>query len=95
MIAYCRLMKQSLLSMKRLNSLLLSTDFLLKSPDISSIIQVSLLLILYFPDPENIEANFRDYLNGFSANVQDVLAKFDFDNVIKRMVEKVENVISL
>ena len=24
-------------------------------------------------DPENIEANFRDYLNGFSANVQDVL----------------------
>lgn len=38
-------------------------------------------------DPENIEVNFRDYLNGFSANVQDVLAKFDFDNIIKRMVE--------
>ena len=38
-------------------------------------------------DPENIESNFRDYLNGFSANVQDVLAKFDFDNIIKRMVE--------
>ena len=38
-------------------------------------------------DPENIEANFRDYLNGFSSNVQDVLAKFDFDNIIKRMVE--------
>lgn len=38
-------------------------------------------------DPENIEANFRDYLNGFSPNVQDVLAKFDFDNIIKRMVE--------
>ncbi len=38
-------------------------------------------------DPENIEANFRDYLGGFSANVQDVLAKFDFDNIIKRMVE--------
>lgn len=38
-------------------------------------------------DPENIESNFRDYLNGFSANVQDVLSKFDFDNVIKRMVE--------
>lgn len=35
-------------------------------------------------DPENIEANFRDYLNGFSANVQDVLAKFDFDNIIRR-----------
>lgn len=38
-------------------------------------------------DPENIEANFRDYLAGFSANVQDVLAKFDFENVIKRMVD--------
>ena len=38
-------------------------------------------------DPENIESNFHDYLNGFSANVQDVLAKFDFDNIIKRMVE--------
>lgn len=38
-------------------------------------------------DPENIETNFRDYLAGFSANVQDVLAKFDFDNIIKRMVE--------
>lgn len=38
-------------------------------------------------DPENIEANFRDYLAGFSSNVQDILAKFDFDNIIKRMVE--------
>lgn len=38
-------------------------------------------------DPENIEANFKDYLNGFSTNVQDVLSKFDFDNIIKRMVE--------
>ena len=38
-------------------------------------------------DPENIEANFRDYLAGFSANVQDILAKFDFDNIIKRMME--------
>lgn len=38
-------------------------------------------------DPENIESNFRDYLAGFSDNVQDVLAKFEFDNVIKRMVE--------
>lgn len=42
---------------------------------------------LLLADPENIEDNFRDYLNGFSANVQDVLAKFDFDNIIKRMVE--------
>ena len=38
-------------------------------------------------DPDNIESNIRDYLSGFSANAQDVLAKFDFDNIIKRMVE--------
>lgn len=38
-------------------------------------------------DPDNIESNFRDYLSGFSANAQDVLEKFDFDNIIKRMVE--------
>ena len=38
-------------------------------------------------DPENVESNFRDYLNGFSANVQDVLSKFEFDNIIKRMVD--------
>lgn len=38
-------------------------------------------------DPDNIESNFRDHLSGFSANAQDVLAKFDFDNIIKRMVE--------
>ena len=38
-------------------------------------------------DPDNIESNFRDYLSGFSANAQDVLSKFDFDNIIKRMVE--------
>lgn len=37
-------------------------------------------------DPENIEANFRDYLGGFSANVQDMLSKFDFYSIIKRMV---------
>lgn len=38
-------------------------------------------------DPDNIETNFKDYLVGFSANAQDVLSKFDFDNIIKRMVE--------
>ncbi len=38
-------------------------------------------------DPENIEMNFRDYVAGFSPNVQDILSKFEFDNIIKRMVE--------
>lgn len=37
-------------------------------------------------DPDNIESNFRDYLSGFSANAQDVLAKFDFDNIINGKV---------
>ena len=39
-------------------------------------------------DPDNIEANFRDYLNGFSENVQDILAKFRFDGQITTMASK-------
>ena len=42
---------------------------------------------LLLADADNIESNFRDYVSGFSENVQDILAKFEFDNVIKRMVE--------
>ena len=38
-------------------------------------------------DPRNIEENFQDYLNGFSPNVQDVLEKFDFAPIIRRLVE--------
>ncbi len=38
-------------------------------------------------DPDNIESNFRNYIGGFSANVQDVLERFDFDNVLKKIVE--------
>ncbi len=38
-------------------------------------------------DPDNVEANFRAYLEGFSENVQDVLKKFDFDSIIRRLVE--------
>ena len=46
-------------------------------------------------DPDNIESNFRDYLSGFSANAQDVLAKFDFDNIIKRMVESTTHYLDI
>lgn len=38
-------------------------------------------------DPENIEDNFRAYLNGFSDNVQEILARMDFFTQISRMVE--------
>lgn len=38
-------------------------------------------------DPENIVENFRAYLNGFSDNVQDILARMDFDSQIKHMDE--------
>ena len=38
-------------------------------------------------DPDNIESNFRNYIGGFSPNVQDVLARFDFDTVLKKIVE--------
>ena len=38
-------------------------------------------------DPENIEDNFKAYLNGFSDNVLDILARMDFTSQINRMVE--------
>lgn len=39
-------------------------------------------------DPDNIEANFHDYLNGFSANVRDIIEKFKFDGHIATMAKK-------
>jgi len=39
-------------------------------------------------DPDNIEANFRDYLNGFSENVRDIIEKFKFDGHITTMSNK-------
>jgi type I restriction enzyme M protein len=39
-------------------------------------------------DADNIEDNFKDYINGFSENVRDIIAKFKFDNHIKTMAEK-------
>ena len=39
-------------------------------------------------DPDNIEGNFRDYLRGFSENVQDILEKFKFEGQITTMANK-------
>lgn len=39
-------------------------------------------------DPDNIEGNFRNYLNGFSENVRDIIAKFKFDAHIATMANK-------
>lgn len=36
-------------------------------------------------DSEHIEENFRDFLNGFSDNVQDILENFDFDREITKL----------
>lgn len=36
-------------------------------------------------DPDNIEDNFRSYLNEFSENVQDILENFEFDKEITKM----------
>ena len=38
-------------------------------------------------DPDNIESNFKNYLAGFSENVQDILSNFKFENEIKTMVD--------
>ena len=39
-------------------------------------------------DANNIETNFRNYLNGFSENVRQIIEKFKFDNEIQTMVDK-------
>ena len=39
-------------------------------------------------DPDNIEANFRSYLNGFSENVRNIIERFKFDNHINNLSEK-------
>src|SRR5436190_5848847 len=38
-------------------------------------------------DAPNLAANLRNYIAGFSANMRDVLEKFDFDNTIKNLNE--------
>ena len=38
-------------------------------------------------DPSNIESNFRDYIGGFSPNVQEILSRFEFEATLKRLVE--------
>lgn len=39
-------------------------------------------------DPDNIEVNFRAYLEGFSENVRNILEKFKFDGHITTMANK-------
>lgn len=39
-------------------------------------------------DADNIEANFRNYINGFSDNVKQIIEKFKFDNEIQTLADK-------
>jgi type I restriction enzyme M protein len=38
-------------------------------------------------DPANLAANLRNYINGFSDNMKEVLDKFVFDNTITKLDE--------
>ena len=38
-------------------------------------------------DPDNIEANFENYIQGFSSNVKDIISNFQFSDQIKKMAE--------
>lgn len=38
-------------------------------------------------DPDNLQANFEDYLRGFSDNVKDILSNFNFVDEVKNMVK--------
>ncbi len=39
-------------------------------------------------EPDKIEENFIEYLNGFSTNVRDIIEKFKFENHISTMADK-------
>jgi len=43
-------------------------------------------------DPDNIDANFRSYLNGFSENVRNIIERFKFDNHINNLSEKTSRI---
>lgn len=38
-------------------------------------------------DPDNIQVNFEDYLQGYSDNVKDILANFKFSDEVRNMVK--------
>ena len=38
-------------------------------------------------DATSVAKNLRDYLNGFSENVREILGRFDFDNQVTRLAE--------
>lgn len=38
-------------------------------------------------DPDHLADNFRNYINGFSSNIQDILKNLDFDKEISKMDE--------
>lgn len=38
-------------------------------------------------DPDNLEANFEDYIQGFSANIADIIENFKFADQIKEMIK--------
>jgi type I restriction enzyme M protein len=38
-------------------------------------------------DPQNIEINFRNYINGYSNNVSEILENFQLDKVVARLVK--------
>ncbi len=38
-------------------------------------------------DPDGVELNFEAYLQGFSSNIKDIIANFDFTNTVKLMVK--------
>ena len=38
-------------------------------------------------DPDHLAENFKDYINGFSSNIQDIIKNLDFDKEINKMDE--------
>ena len=47
----------------------------------------SFTLKMLLGNPSQLEANFKKYLDGFSDNVKEIVAKFDVRNQARKMVE--------
>jgi type I restriction enzyme M protein len=81
--------KDSVLAKDKELSNLAMKDVLLKKISGYSFYNTSLYTFKkLMDDPDHIEANFKNYLNGFSPDVRNIIEKFNLDVHISRLVDK-------
>ena len=71
-----------------LNEMPMKSDFLKKTSGYAFYNISKYTFETLLDDANNIEANFRNYINGFSENVKQIIEKFKFDNEIQTLADK-------